>query len=208
MPVSPIPPIVAHHSSGSDSGVSSCDRAVGHQHRHRPQVVAERTVDVVVLAVDVAGDRPAERHEAGAGRDRHEEALRHQMAQQVVEADAGVGRHEPARGVEPDRRRPVVRGARPCHRRSAPRRRTSGRDPRTSAPRGASGRDGLGQRIVVDVDHVGAAGGGSSPARQRRRMRPFTVRRYRSRRSVRATPAAVAADPSASPCRVRATAPP
>ncbi len=68
IPVSPMPPMVAQNSSGSVAGAIARRRAVGEQHRHRVDVGAERAVDVVVLAVDVARDRTADGDEPGAGR--------------------------------------------------------------------------------------------------------------------------------------------
>ena len=56
-PVRPIPPIVAHHRSGSDAGRDHADAPVGQQHLDLADVGPERAVGVVALAVDVAGDR-------------------------------------------------------------------------------------------------------------------------------------------------------
>ena len=50
----------------------------------------EGAVGVVVLAVDVAGDRAADGDEPGPRRDRDEPAARHEMPQQLVEADTAT----------------------------------------------------------------------------------------------------------------------
>ena len=91
MPVRPMPPTVAQNSSGRRSGPSSTTLPSARSSDRPRDVVAERPVDVMVLAVDVAGDRPADRDEPGAGRDRDEEAARHDQPQQVVDAHARRG---------------------------------------------------------------------------------------------------------------------
>src|SRR4051794_2170215 len=63
---------------------------------------ADGAVDVMVLAVDVAGDRSPDRHEARARCDRHEEPSRHDDPQQLVDADAGANGDLAAHGVESD----------------------------------------------------------------------------------------------------------
>src|SRR3954447_5549579 len=63
---------------------------------------ADGAVDVMVLAVNVAGDRSPDRHEARARCDRHEEPSRHDDPQQLVDADAGADRDLAADGVESD----------------------------------------------------------------------------------------------------------
>ena len=63
-------------------------------------VVAPRAALVVVLAVDVGGDRSADGHVAGAGGDRHEEAAGHEVAHQRVDAGAGRGPHDAGGRVE------------------------------------------------------------------------------------------------------------
>ena len=57
---------------------------------HGQDVVAEAAVAVVVLAVDVAGDRSADGDVARAGRDRHEPSEGHDQSHQRVEVEAGV----------------------------------------------------------------------------------------------------------------------
>ncbi len=64
------------------------DRAVGEEQCQAGHVGPERSVDVVVLAVDVAGDGPADGDEAGPRGHRHEEAPRDEDLEQLVEADA------------------------------------------------------------------------------------------------------------------------
>ena len=99
-PVSPMPPTVAQNSSGRRSGPSSTTEPSATQQGQAQHVVAERPLDVVVLAVDVAGDGPADGHEAGARRDRDEEAPGHGHAQQVVQAHPGGDGHRPGRLVD------------------------------------------------------------------------------------------------------------
>ena len=64
--------------------------AVCRQQVHRPDVVAEAAGTVMVLAVDVATDRTADRHLSGAGQHRNPQALREGGLHQLVEADASV----------------------------------------------------------------------------------------------------------------------
>ena len=111
----PIPPTVAQNSSGSRVGPDVDDRAVGEQQRQPVHVAAERAVDVVVLAVDVAGDRPADGDEPGAGGDGHEEAAGHDHPQQVVDADPGADGDGAGGLVEHGgrRRRPARRSTSP-----------------------------------------------------------------------------------------------
>ena len=66
------------------------DGRVGQHHPDVGDVVAERSVEVVVLAVDVARDGAADRHVAGTRRDGDEEPEWDEDPQQVVEADAGA----------------------------------------------------------------------------------------------------------------------
>ena len=56
-------------------------------------MVAEGSLDVMVLAVDVAGDRTADGDEACAGGDRDEPTLRHEHPQELVDAHPGRHRH-------------------------------------------------------------------------------------------------------------------
>ena len=60
-------------------------------------VQTERSVDMVVLAVDVCRDRATDTHEARPWRDRDEVAVGYQFAHQRVERDAG--RHRDGVGI-------------------------------------------------------------------------------------------------------------
>ncbi len=60
-------------------------------------VAAERAGAAVVLAVDVAGDRPAERHVLGAGNDRHDEAVGGEQGEQLADRHPGLGGDVPRR---------------------------------------------------------------------------------------------------------------
>ncbi len=124
----------------------------------------------MVLAVDIAGDRSAERHEAGARasparrspcgtrwRSRSSKLTPAWAVTSPVDASSRIPSGGGARRTTVP---PPFCAASPYDR---PR-------PRTSAPLAPADAIGLGQRIVVDVEHVGAAGRRSSPARQRRRM--------------------------------------
>ena len=100
MPVSPLPPTVAQNSSGLGAvGGQVADLAVGGQQVHRADVVAEAARAVVVLAVDVAGDRAADGDLAGAGQHRHPQPERQRGPHQLVEVHAGVDVDEPGVGV-------------------------------------------------------------------------------------------------------------
>ncbi len=92
MPVSPLPPTVAQNSVGlvGRRGVRWRTCAVGGQQVHRADVVAEAAGAVVVLAVDVAGDRAADGDLPGAGQHRHPQPERQRGAHQLVEVHAGV----------------------------------------------------------------------------------------------------------------------
>ncbi len=98
---------------------------------------AERAVDVMALAVDVAGDRAADGDEARAGRHGHEPTLRDDHPQQLVEADAGVDRDRARVGVEPDR---IVARLEADHRAAAVLRRVAVRTPEAASD-GAAGTD-------------------------------------------------------------------
>lgn len=76
------------------------DPAVGGEQLQREHVPREGPRHVVVLAVDVRADRPADRHIAGAGRHRHEPAERQQHLHQPVQGDARVAQHGAARDVD------------------------------------------------------------------------------------------------------------
>ncbi len=63
-------------------------------------MVAEGSLDVMVLAVHVAGDRPTDGHEAGPGGDRHEPSPRHEHLQQFVDAHSGRNGDRATLGVD------------------------------------------------------------------------------------------------------------
>ena len=77
------------------------DLPVGRQQIHRHHVVAEAARAVVVLAVDVAGDRAADGDLPGAGEHRNPQSERQRRLHQLVEADARV--HFGQAGVGVDR---------------------------------------------------------------------------------------------------------
>ena len=66
------------------------DRLFWRPERERPHMVDEAALDVMVLAVDVGCHRPADRHEPRPGGHRDEEALRHELPHERVEARAGL----------------------------------------------------------------------------------------------------------------------
>ena len=77
----------------------------------------EREIAVVTLAVDVTGDCATDGDESRAGRDRNEEPMRHDAAEQLVEthpgvdggcATDGVNPHRIGRRLEPDDRAATV----------------------------------------------------------------------------------------------------
>ncbi len=55
---------------------------------------------MVIFAVDVGGDRSAERDEAGAWRDRRKKTARQKDVDQLGDSDAGLASQEPGGGVE------------------------------------------------------------------------------------------------------------
>ena len=76
------------------------DLAVGRRQVHRPDVVAEAALGVVVLAVDVGADRAADRDLAGARQHRHPPAERQGGAHQGVQADPAVDDRDARVGVD------------------------------------------------------------------------------------------------------------
>ena len=94
-------PAVPQNSSGSDVG---CDRddAFRRVQHERLDVVGDAAVDVVVLPVDVGGERAADGDEPRARGDRHEEAERQHEPHEGVEADAGGDADGAARNVDVD----------------------------------------------------------------------------------------------------------
>ena len=203
----PIPPTVAQNSSGQRSGPIVDDRR-----RRRAAAcsartcVAERAVDVVVLAVDVAGDRAADGDEAGARRDRHEPARgARSLRSSVVDADARR-RSSPCAG-RVDRRSPPAparrRGARPGHRRSGRVAVDAAEPPRDARLAAGGSRTPLGQPGRRSASSGRRAGGRPPPAGVSvRRARSISGRAHRSIRPLRH----VAARSGAAPCRHRASA--
>ena len=103
------------------------DLAVGGQQLHRPHVVAEAARAVVVLAVDVAGDRAADGDLAGARQHGHPQAERQCRPHQLVEVHARVDVDEVAFAIDrvdagsaPSCRRPGRRRSGRCRRRTGP----------------------------------------------------------------------------------------
>ncbi len=102
IPVRPIPPTVAQKRSGRRSGPTSATVPSASSRLKRRTWFPNEPFDVVVLPVNVAGDRPADGDEAGARRDGNEESAWHEVAQQLVEGH-GTGRGDGAlMGVEHD----------------------------------------------------------------------------------------------------------
>jgi hypothetical protein len=75
---------------------------VGGDDRQVDQMVAERSVAMVVLAMDVAGHGAADGDEAGPRGHGHEEAAGDDVAHQLVEADAGADTDDARLAVEVD----------------------------------------------------------------------------------------------------------
>ncbi len=91
IPVSPFPPTVAQKSSALFAVRGEvADLSVGGQQVHRAHMVAEAARAVVVLAVDVGGDRAADGDLPGARQHRHPQPERQRRLHQLVEVDAGV----------------------------------------------------------------------------------------------------------------------
>ncbi len=77
-------------------------RAVGQHQGDCLDVAADRAIDVMVLAVYVAGYGTADRHESGARRHRKKETSGHDRAQQRIDADARTDGDQTRRGLEHD----------------------------------------------------------------------------------------------------------
>ena len=93
-PVSPMPPMVAQKiRSVSPCGVRvrTSPSAISRSNEH--DMVAEAALGVVVLAVHVGGDRPADGHLAGARQHRDPQPEREQRPHQRVQAHPGLHRH-------------------------------------------------------------------------------------------------------------------
>ena len=146
-------------------------RPVGEQQRQPPHVVAERAVDVMVLAVDVAGDRPADGHVSGSGGNRHEVPTRHEDGEQVVEADPGGDRGRRDDVVDDDVLHPVGEAD---HHSAAVLRRVAVGPPETPGDAAARREVLDDRRQPFDVtarpdDQLGEGRGRAAPARQHRR---------------------------------------
>src|SRR6185369_14286900 len=73
------------------------------------EVMAERAVAVVILAMDVVGDGASERHELRSGRDRQEEAAREREFDDLRKQHAGFAGEHAAFRVERDEAVEVAR---------------------------------------------------------------------------------------------------
>lgn len=138
--------------------------AVGRQQLHGAHVPGEGAGDVVVLAVDVRADRPAHRHIAGPGGDRHEPAQRQQHLHQPVQADPRLAGHRSGAGVDlahPVQARGVQDGAARVLRRVAVRPAQAARD---AAARPAPAHDRHGLLHGAGVRDRRAGGGCPAPA--------------------------------------------
>ena len=80
--------------------LEAADLAGAREQVHRHDVLAEAARRVVVLAVDVVGDRPADGHLAGARQHRHPQPEGQRDAHEAVEGDAGVEVDQPGLGVD------------------------------------------------------------------------------------------------------------
>ena len=89
-----MPPIVARNSSGSESSEHSNIRPSATRSHDAADVLAETTIDVMVLAVYVGGHHAAQGDKLRAGRDGHEPAAGQEDAVQFRQA---TRRPRPAR---------------------------------------------------------------------------------------------------------------
>ena len=130
-------------------------------------MAAERAVGVVILAVDVTGDRSADGHEPGAGRDGHEMAARQECRQEVVEAHACARRHRVLLAVDDDVGEVAVEADDVTTRVLS---RVTVRSPQTARDAAACRQllDVSGQVLLVGVDQLGNAAAGPSPPLQQR----------------------------------------
>ncbi len=71
-------------------------------------VAAKGAGGLVVLSVDVVGDRAAERHELGAGGDGEEEAARDGEVEDLCQRHAGLSGEDAGGGIKRSRTMPVV----------------------------------------------------------------------------------------------------
>ena len=102
-PVRPIPPSVAKKRSGSLVGCQLERVPSRGQQRHLLHVPGEGTVAVMVLAVDVAGDRPGQRHVTSARHHRQRHAVVRERGHHACERRASLRGHRQTLGVEPIR---------------------------------------------------------------------------------------------------------
>lgn len=141
------------------------DLPVGGEQFQGQHMAGEGTGDVVVLAVDVGADRPADGHIAGAGRDRHEPAERQQHLHQPVQGDARVAQHGAAVGVDrvhPVQARHVEHGTARVLRRVP----VGPSQPSRDAPARAALPDREGGLLVRPrADQPGGGGSGAAPPR-------------------------------------------
>ena len=159
-----MPPTVAQNRSGSRSGPTVRTSPSAVTRSSDDDVLAEAAGDVVVLAVDVAGDRAADGDVAGARGDRHE-AARAAAARRISSCRRDAGRRR-RRGRRPRRAEHAVgRGHAARRRRRSGRRRRSERpSPRASTPRPARPRAAVRRSL--------AGGGGEHGAARRRGPAP------------------------------------
>ena len=128
-------------------------------------MITERTVGVVVLAVDVAGDRAADRDEPGAGSDRYEAAAWNEDREQIVDAHTAATRDRARVVVDDD---PVVGWRQAQHVPAGVLGRIAVRaaEPACDATTVGERLDRVGNVLLTDIDQLGGAGGGAAPAAQ------------------------------------------
>ena len=90
IPVRPMPPAVAQNSAGSDELVTVRTSPSGSRICSDRHVTGEAASYVVVLAVHVRGDRAADGHLPGSGRNRHEPPGGQPGDHELLQADAGL----------------------------------------------------------------------------------------------------------------------
>ena len=164
-PVRPIPPIVAHHRSGSDAAVITrtlpSASSISISLTWAPNVPSTwwplPWTSLAIAPPTVTNRVP--------GRHRHEPPLRDDHPQQIVEAHPGVDRDRSRVGVEPDR---VGARLEPDHRAAAVLRWIAVRTSEATgdgAPRAdlRQQRVGVVQLVGPDVDHRRHAGRGAAP---------------------------------------------
>ncbi len=138
--------------------------SLGRVQHERLDVVGDAAFDVVVLPVDVGGERTAHGDEPRPGGDGDEEAEREDEAQERVEADAGGDAHGATGGVDVDHvgERPAVE-----HRAAGVLRRVAvaAAEPARDDPALAGvGEQVVDARVAGDRDQVGGARSGAAPS--------------------------------------------